>query len=273
MLACNSNAASLQPSETRQKWEDLEVITLDSQGNPAKTVYYSYDQLLTLPTVTVKTERDPNTNTPATYTGVYIGDLFEAFGADASFDVIGAKRSDRSKQYYDRDYVAKHRPILLLKFDGNVPRDWPHTEQGYKLGPYCVVHESFSPAETIYGYVEQPRIAYGVFSLELSRFSESLGLFTPKKGGSDPEVMKGQKIAIGSCISCHNFGKAGGHAADASFFLLAAKAATFKDTFRKKVIDPRSISPTSNMPAYPTFDDNTFNALEAYFKAMISPIE
>ena len=49
LLACNSNAASLQPSETRQKWDDLEVITLDSQGNPAKTVYYSNDQLLTLP--------------------------------------------------------------------------------------------------------------------------------------------------------------------------------------------------------------------------------
>ena len=111
--------------QTRQKWEDLEVITLDSQGNPAKTVYYSYDQLLTLPTVTVKTERDPNTNTPATYTGIYISDLFEAFGADASFDVIGANCLDRYKQYYDRDYVARHRPILLLKFDGKAPDDWP----------------------------------------------------------------------------------------------------------------------------------------------------
>jgi len=270
LFTCKSNAASLQASETRQDWQDLEVITLDSQGNPAKTVYYSYNQLLTLPTVTVKTDRDPNTKTPATYTGIYISELFEAFGADASFDVIGAKCFDRSKQYYDRDYVAKHRPILLLKFDGNVPRDWPHSEQGNKFGPYCVVHESFSPAETIYGYVEQPRRSpYGVFSLELTRFSESLGLFTPKKGRSDPEVMKGQKIAIGSCISCHNFGKAGGHAADAPFFLLAAKATTSKDSFRKKVIDPRSMGPTSNMPAYPTFDDNTFNALEAYFKAMI----
>ena len=72
-----------------QKWEDLEVITLDSQGNPAKAVYYSHDQLLKLATVTVKTERDPNTNTPTTYTGVYFRDLFEAFGADASFDKIG----------------------------------------------------------------------------------------------------------------------------------------------------------------------------------------
>jgi hypothetical protein len=107
LLACNSNAASLQPSETRQKWEDLEVITLDSKGNPAKAVYYSHEQLLTLPTVTVKTERDPNTNRPATYTGVYIGDLFEAFGADASFDVIGTHSLDNYKQYYDRDYIAK----------------------------------------------------------------------------------------------------------------------------------------------------------------------
>src|SRR6201997_1980869 len=159
LFTCKSNAVSLEASETRQDWQDLQVITLDSQGYRTKAVYYSYDQLLTLPTVTVKTDRDPNTNTPATYTGIYISDLFEVFGADASLDVIGANRLDRSKQYYDRDYVAKHRPILLLKFDGNVPRDWPRTEQGYKLGPYCVVHESFSPAETIYGYVEQPRIA------------------------------------------------------------------------------------------------------------------
>ena len=142
-LACNSNAESLQPSSSRQSWQDLEVITFDSQCK-AKTVYYSYHQLLALPTVTVKTERDPNTNTPATYTGVYISDLFESFGANASFDVIGANCLDRSKQYYDRDYVAKHRPILLLKFDGNLPRDWPPTEQGNKLGPYYVVHESFS---------------------------------------------------------------------------------------------------------------------------------
>jgi mono/diheme cytochrome c family protein len=220
--------------------------------------------------VTVKTERDPNTNTPATYTGVYISDLFESFGANAPFDVIGANCLDRSKQYYDRDYVAKHRPILLLKFDGNLPRDWPPTEQGNKLGPYCVVHESFSPTETIYGYVEESRSAPAVTSLELTSFNQSLGLFTPKKGGSDPEVMKGQKIAVGSCISCHNFRNAGGHAASSSFFLLAAMAANSKDNFRKRVIDPRSVYPKSGMPPHPTFDDDTFNALEAYLKAMVA---
>jgi mono/diheme cytochrome c family protein len=248
---------------------DLEVITLDAQGNPAKSVFYSYDQLLTLPTVTVNTDRDPNTNTPATYTGVYISDLFESFGANASFDVIGANCLDRSKQYYDRDYVAKHRPIFLLKFDGKLPRDWPPTKQGYKLGPYCVVHESFSPTETIYGYVEESRSAPAVTSLELTSFNQSLGRFTPKKNGNDPEVVKGQKIVIGSCISCHNAGNAGGHMADASLWLLGAQAATSKENFRKKVIDPRSTSPSSRMPPHPTFDDDTFNALEAYLKTMM----
>jgi hypothetical protein len=82
--------------------------------------------LLTLPTVTVKTERDPHTNTPATCTGIYISDLSEAFGADESFDVIGANRLDKNKQYYDRDYVSGHRP--MLKFDGKVPDDWLQTE-------------------------------------------------------------------------------------------------------------------------------------------------
>ena len=39
LVAYNADAASLQPSMTRQKWDDLEVITLDSQGKSAKTAY------------------------------------------------------------------------------------------------------------------------------------------------------------------------------------------------------------------------------------------
>jgi mono/diheme cytochrome c family protein len=270
LLTCNSSAASLQPSETTENPLDLEVITFNLQGYPAKTVYYSYDQLLTLPTVTVKTERDPNTNTPATYTGIYLSDLFEAFGTDASFDLIATKSSDGSKQYYDRDYLVRHRPIFLLKFDGKVPADWPNSEHGSWLGPYCVVHESFSPAETIYGYVEQPRVASAVASLELNHFTRSLGRFTPKKTGNDPEVAKGQKIAVGSCVSCHPLGNVGGGLATAiSWATLAERAVNAKDYFRKYVTDPHSMNLHSGMPPHPTFDDKTFDALEAYFKAMM----
>jgi len=42
-----------------------------------------------------------------------------------------------------------------------------------------------------------------------------------------------------------------------------------KDYFRKYVTNPHSMNVMSGMPPHPTFDDNTFNALEAYFKAMM----
>jgi hypothetical protein len=85
-----------------------------------------------------------------------------------------------------RDYIARHRPILLLKFDGNLADDWPHTDQGSTLGPYCAVHESFSPSVTIYGFVEQARAASRVVSPELTDFTQSLGRFTPKEERLSP---------------------------------------------------------------------------------------
>src|SRR5258708_16045108 len=118
---------------------------------------------------------------------MYLSDLFEAFDADGSFDVIAAKCSNGRKQYYDRNYLARHRPILLLKFDDKPPADWPNAEHGRWLGPYCVVHESFTPAETIYGYVDQPRIAFAVFSPELTRFTQSLHPSTPKATATHPQ--------------------------------------------------------------------------------------
>ena len=51
--------------------------------------------------------------------------------------------------------------------------------------------------------------------------------------------------------------------------VLAATAVTSKEKFRNKVADPRSLNPTSHMPPHPEFDNNTFNALEAYFKAIM----
>jgi len=42
LFTCKPNAAFLQASETRQDWQDLEVITLDSQGYRAKTVAHFF---------------------------------------------------------------------------------------------------------------------------------------------------------------------------------------------------------------------------------------
>src|SRR5262249_11405798 len=41
-------------------------------------------------------------------------------------------------------------------------------------------------------------------------FAQTLRRFVPKESGNVPEVVKGQKIAVGSCSTCHNLGNAGG---------------------------------------------------------------
>src|SRR3979409_989912 len=75
-----------------------------------------------------------------------------------------------------------------------------------------------------------PRIASAVASLELTRFTQSLGRFTPKESGNAPEVAKGQKIAVGSCISCHKLGNAGGwESGGSSWQVLAERAVNSKD--------------------------------------------
>ena len=68
----------------------------------------------------------------------------------------------------------------------------------------------FTPVERIYGDVKKPKSSHAVVSLELTNFSQSLGRFTPKQSENNPEILKGQKIAVGSCISCHNIGNVGG---------------------------------------------------------------
>jgi hypothetical protein len=51
--------------------------------------------------------------------------------------------------------------------------------------------------------------------------------------------------------------------------VLAERAVTSRDYFRKSVSNRRALNPISTMPPHPTFDDDTFNALEAYFQAML----
>jgi cytochrome c2 len=124
------------------------------------------------------------------------------------------------------------------------------------------------PSETIYGYVEPERIPFGVVSARIFTKSQFFTPFAPKMNATDPEVVKGERIAMGSCISCHNIGNAGGTVAMRPWTILAIYAATNSDHFRNYVVNPQKINPTSKMTPHPTFDAKTLDALQAYFKTM-----
>jgi mono/diheme cytochrome c family protein len=263
-----ASAGTLTGSPTRSSPQDLEVFDIKADRSVSAPRYYRYEQLLTLPLITVKTAKDPNTQQPATYTGVYFNDLIQGLRSSPEQTVVGANCYDGYQQYYDLDYDEKHHPIFLLKYDGKAPADWPKSEHNSPMGPYCVVHENFRPLETVYGYTEEPRIPFGIVSVELTTYALSLGKFdAPDPHNS--EVTKGQKIAVGSCVSCHNNGSAGGKMAQRPWQVLAAHAVYNSDYFRQYVVNPQKFKPNVAMPAHPTFDSATLDALQTYFKTVL----
>jgi mono/diheme cytochrome c family protein len=269
LLLAPASAETLIGSPNRSSPQDLEVFDMKADGSTSAPRYYRYEQLLTLPQITVRTAKDPNTQLPATYSGVYVTDLIQALQSLPDQTVLGANCYDGYQQYYDPEYDEKHHPIFLLKYDGKTPPDWPKSEHNSPMGPYCVVHENFQSAETIYGYTEAARIPFGIISVELTSYALSLGkLDAPKP--SNPEVIKGEKIAIGSCVSCHNNGSAGGKMAQRPWQVLAANSIYNGNYFRQYVVDPQKFKPNVAMPAHPTFDSATLDALQAYFRTMLN---
>ena len=268
LAACQLEAAPLLGHAARTSPQDLQVTTVGADGTVSAPVYYTYDELSSLPQTTTTTEKDPETLKSATYTGVPVNDLFAALGANAGDSVLTMTCYDNYQQFYDTDYDAKHQPLFLLKFDGLKPDQWPKSDQDTPQGPYSVVYAKFVPAETIYGYVQPERIPYGVISARIYPRAQFFNLFKPKSNADDPEVQKGERIAMGSCISCHNIGDAGGAVAMRPWTILAIYAATNSDHFRNYIVAPQKINPSSKMPAHPTFDARTLDALQAYFKTM-----
>jgi hypothetical protein len=83
-------------------------------------------------------------------------------------------------------------------------------------------------------------------------------------------VINGEKIAIGGCVSCHKNGFAGGKMAQRPWQVLAANAIYNENYFRQYVVDPQKFKPNVAMLAHPTFESPTLDALQAYFRAMLT---
>jgi hypothetical protein len=87
-------AGILTSSPTRTSSQDLEVLDVQPDGSVSAPRYYRYEQLLTLPLVIVKTAKDPNTQQPATYTGVYLNNLIQGLRNSEEQTVLGANCYD-----------------------------------------------------------------------------------------------------------------------------------------------------------------------------------
>jgi mono/diheme cytochrome c family protein len=265
-------APKLTLTSTRTSPTDLEFAILKPDGTAGGTEYISQSTLLKYPLVEVKTDRDGETKKPATYQGIYIKDLLAALAKSPEQNTLCAVCVDKYHSYYTPDYLARVDALLVLKIDGKAWPNWPVNEHGGKLGPYYISQGTFTPKFSTLAFKEMPKIPFGVVRIELLNDAPVKASYQPKRKQNDPQVQQGMTIAINECFSCHNAGAYGGGMAQKPWPVLAIHAATNADYFRKMVTNPQQFKPGVAMPDHKFWDDATFEAVEAYFKATLPPM-
>jgi len=237
-------------------------------GVPAgATRYIRYEELLRLPQETYTVSDDTNFKGKTEISGVALTTLARLLGQAPGDAQIVAICYDHYRTNYPKAYLAAHRPLLVLRVNGQLRDYWPPSEHGGSLGPFLISHPFFKPAFKILSHEDEPQIPYGVTRIEVRRESVVFGAIKPAEEWRDNrQVQQGFIIARQDCFRCHNMGAEGGTMGGHSWLELARMADLNALRFRKIIHDPASVKPDAQMPAHGDYDKATLEALTAYFR-------
>lgn len=258
--------------QQRQSALDLQ-ISGELGGGRQATQYVSREDLLKLPQVTATVTDDANFKKPVEISGVLLEEVRTALEVPASADLIVAIGSDQYHAHFPSDYIAAHRPVLVLKVNGKGPDEWPKDVDGHTayLGPYLISHAKFTPSFRIFTHEDEPQIPWGVVRLEFRQKEKVFGAIAPRgPAASDTNAQAGFRIAQQNCLRCHNAGAEGGTKAGIPWPVLAGWAAAAPEKFAAYVRDPRAGNAKTQMAASPQYDDATMKALADYFKTFVN---
>jgi mono/diheme cytochrome c family protein len=268
-------AAAHKPLYARLGWKRMSPSDLELDGDiPGATReqsrrYITREQLLALPQVSFTVTNDPNFTEPTQISGVELEQLIQALGAQPQSDLAVAICVDGYETHYTRSYIAAHHPVLALKINGKEPAEWPKfPESGADMGPYLISSRDFKPSFKILSHEDEPQIPWGVVRLEIKSEAVVFNAIGPRQPASNSqEVQDGYRIAQQNCFRCHNSGDEGGTKAQRPWTVLSTWATASPDFFQGYIHDPRSKNPKALMPAFPTYDWATLNALTKYFQS------
>jgi mono/diheme cytochrome c family protein len=269
--ARTAESATSPPSlhESRHAPSDL-AISGELAGLPAgSTRYITRDSLLALPQMTYTVADDTNFNGQTEISGVPLEELTQVLGGVPGSDLVVAICDDQYRAHYPRAYLAAHRPLLVLKVNGQLAERWPKNAEGHgsEMGPYMISHPKFTPSFKIFGHSDEPQIPWGVVQLEFRNEREVFGAIAPRGShAADSLVQAGYRIAQQNCFRCHNMGREGGQKAGHPWLVLSAWAAASPEYFAGYVRNPQAINPHARMPGNPGYDEPTTLALTAYFQ-------
>jgi hypothetical protein len=257
---------------SRQSATDLEVDGLITGVPQSGHRFITYESLLSLPQVTATITSDENfteMHAPIVrVTGVYLSELAHRIGASTDADLINAICADQYRSPYPADYLAAHRPILVLKINGQATREWARRTRNEDPGPYFITQENFIPSFSILSHQDRPQVPTEVVEIQFTRQKDVFEAITPPGHfAPDSSEMKGFGIARQNCLRCHNRGSVGGGKAGRSWSVLSRHASDDPKSFARYVYDPKSEDIRAKMPGNPQYDAATLAALTAYFKS------
>ena len=262
-------AAPLELHKTRSSINDLALTGL-LDGVPAGEVrYVRWTDLRALPS----TRFCPNGEFLAgaqEITMVFLSDLWNALPRRTGADTLLATCNDGYASVYRADFMASHRPFLVLEINGYPNDRWPPPGLISNPGPYAIwVSVSIAPAvaQLLDAGHKRP---WGVTKIEVASYADRFGgAYKGRWGEVSPRAVMGREIWINSCASCHaGPGNIfGGTKGGLSFEVLAAHAKERPDFFKTYIRAPQTFRPDAKMDAHPHYTDTHIAAIIAFVTA------
>ncbi|WP_324726113.1 c-type cytochrome [Actomonas aquatica] len=268
-MAPLANAGDLTLSTESSSPYDLAILGgLD--GVPAgETRYVSWDEVAGLPTTTLELTGEfvPGKQE---VTVVFVEDLWKVLPVAAEADTLLAWCTDDYFSIYPPEFIAKQKPFVVVKINGDGPDKWPPEGLSFNPGPYVIsVADEVVPGTRAILDVGHKR-PWGVDKIKFVNEDEALA---PAFAGEWSDVSElaaaGRTIWVNSCSSCHPGpgGLVGGNKSQRPFPVLQAHAKYNTDYFRKYVRDPKSLVPSATMEPHPHYTDAQLDALVAFISA------
>lgn len=260
-----ADAAGLALAAGRGSGLDLEISGALTTGRT--NGFVTREQLFSLPVQTVTNVLDGALKRPAVYRGVRLSDLKAALPLDPAAGVIFGVCQDGYAAHVDGGYIKAFDPLLILEIDGRGPEGWGRSlASGMAMAPYYINTAVFRPRpeQRAGGMDEGPVYPYAVVRLEFTTDSRALQPLRLGAGAS-AEAREGERLAMRDCLSCHDHRGVGGTMSNRPWELLKTWSAN-TNYFRRYVVKPRSVQPTSRMPGFPHYNDGALDALGAYFR-------
>jgi hypothetical protein len=250
-----SLVGSIRP--TRSSPTDLEVSGPFPSGRT--NGFIPRERLMELPLTVVTNSMDLARKAPAVYRGIPLPQLRSLVGLDASSaDTLFAVCSDGYSKEFPADYLEAFHSILILEIDGAGPEAWGRSKlTGLQMAPYYINAADFRPRadQTVLGRPEPLHFPYSVVRIEFRTAAATLDRIR-LAGDASKLARQGQEIAIRECTL------------SGRPWLLIKTWAANTNYFRKYVVKPKSVQPTSKMPAFTDLEPQVLDALQAYFREL-----